>query len=513
MTYKIIRNYETNSLEFYDKLENIKDTLTEDEYFKLYFLNLNKQYEINLNTLSQLYNQLNKLKDFENTELIFVSSNINERVNIEALKLNNKLNKSIFKITYEKEFKEFKIGFADYSYVNSYMPQWSTAYVFDHSNHSKLVEPIFTDLKLNSLFVSKLLKDDTSVDNIKDKHELLETKDYFKESSIESISESTNKGLIDTKYFINSNDIINFQKVNTVYIKRMLDVYLSIKISGIYKNTFISEDVILNNNSIVKLKLKYDKIYSISILDFESIEDISKVSIRISNTFIIENDNLNFNYRKDNSFFELENSNLIYKKENKSTVFNLGVITPNSFIYINAQDTIYKVLDNTLYLGRVDSKLDLQIPKDMTYNNTKYIETTYLTSSEYLIEVLTFEYLKDTQKNKVSISLKNSLGETYYLNSQSKLQTSDSEIFIDISEIKKNKISFELTVEPEVEFILLTLNDIEGHHKKSNIIIHPKVDFKEVLKLENQLEKLILIDDKISIINNSTLEIKESLYD
>lgn len=513
MTYKIIRNYSTNSLEFYDDLQNIKDTLNENEYFKLYFLNLNKQYEVKLSTLPELFNQLNKLKDFENTELLFISSDVNKRVNIESLKLNNKLNKNIFKIAYEKEFKDFRIGFADYSYVNSYMPKWSTAYVFDFSNHSKLMEPLFTDLKLNSIFIDKLLKDDTSVENITDKHELLTIKDYFQESSVQSISESTKKGLIDKEYFINSNTILDFNKSNTVYIKRMLDVYLSIKISGIYKNTFISEDVILSSNEIVKLKLKYDKIYNISILDFENIENISEVSVRVSNAFVIETDKLNFKYRKDNSFFELEGSNLIYKKENKSTVFNLGSIDDASFIYIDSKDTIYKVLDNTLYIGRVDSKLDLQIPKDMTYNNTKYIETTYLTSTEYLIEVLTLEYLKDTQKNKVSISLKNSLGETYYLNSQSKLQTSDSEIFINISEIKKNKISFELTVEPEIEFILLTLNDLEGHHKKSNIIIHPKVDFKEVLKLEDQLEKLILIDDKISIINNFTLEIKESLYD
>ena len=513
MTYKIVRNYEINSLEFYDEFQNIKDTLNENEYFKLYFLNLNKQYEIKLNTLSELFGQLNRLKDFENTELLFISSDINKRVNIESLKLNNKLNKNIFKIEYEKEFKDFRIGFADYSYVNSYMPQWSTAYVFDYSNHSKLVEPIFTDLKLNSIFIDKLLKDDTSVESVVDKHELLSTKDYFKESSIESISENTKKGLIDREYFINSNDILDFYKINTIYIKRTLDIYLNIKIFGIYKNTFISEDVILNNNGIVKLKLKYDKIYNISILDFENIEDTSKVSVRVSNAFNIETNKLNFKYRKDNSFFELEASNLIYKKGNKSTVFNLGNIDSNSFIHVDSQDTIHKVLNNTLYIGRVDSKLDLQIPKDMTYNNTKYIETTYLTSSEYLIEVLTLEYLRDTQKNKVSISLKNSLGETYYLNNQSKLQTSDSELFINISEIKKNKISFELTVEPEIEFILLTLNDFEGHHKKSNIIIHPKVDFKEVLKLEDQLEKLILMDNKISIINNFTLEIKESLYD
>ena len=44
------------------------------------------------------------------------------------------------------------------------------------------------------------------------------------------------------------------------------------------------------------------------------------------------------------------------------------------------------------------------------------------------------------------------------------------------------------------------------------MIIHPRIDFKEVKSLDS-LDEIVLIDDKISILNNYNLTLRESLHD
>ena len=96
-------------------------------------------------------------------------------------------------------------------------------------------------------------------------------------------------------------------------------------------------------------------------------------------------------------------------------------------------------------------------------------------------------------------------------NNKSTCNKNEVEI-IDISNIKKDKITFEIFVNSDIEFIEISINDREGHHKKSNMIIHPRIDFKEVKSLDS-LDEIVLIDDKISILNNYNLTLRESLHD
>ena len=148
----------------------------------------------------------------------------------------------------------------------------------------------------------------------------------------------------------------------------------------------------------------------------------------------------------------------------------------------------------------------MQIDRDITYNNTKYIETTYLTSSEYLVEVLLLEYIKDTEKNRVSIAVKSS-NDTYYLNSLSELQSSTEELFINLSDLKRDKISFELSTDHDIETLTITINDIDGHYKKSSVIIHPKIVLKnEVLVPERDL--VLLVNDNLFLLDNLNLKLR-----
>ena len=148
----------------------------------------------------------------------------------------------------------------------------------------------------------------------------------------------------------------------------------------------------------------------------------------------------------------------------------------------------------------------MQIDRDITYNNTKYIETTYLTSSEYLVEILLLDYIKDTEKNRVSITVK-SPSATYYLNSLSELQTSSEELFINLSDLKRDKISFELSTDHDIETLTISINDIDGHYKKSSIIVHPKIILKNKITISDR-DLVLLIADNLLLLDNLNLNLR-----
>lgn len=512
MTYKITRVIESDTLILEYNLTPV-DVLNEEQILKLSFFTLGQKLTFESKNLKDFLTKLENIKDLS-TVSVTLKDNLNSYiVDVKDLKIAQILNKVIFEIKYEREFKNVKVGgYASYDYVSYFMPQWSTAYKFEHSNHSKTAEPLFTDLKLNSLLVEKIIKGDKNLALISDKSEILINN--FSLEKEKNLSEVLKEGLVDVIYSLNSDLKLDFKISNKIYIQRSFKSSVEIIVQGMYKNTFISETLILNDDGIKVLSLEYDFIYKIDILDIEDIEFATEdtFQVRIGNCLKLETNVLNYNSRKNKSNFKVEDSNLIYNLKNINTVFNLSSNSDSYNIYIDTLDNIFKIENKILYTGRVNAKLDLQIPRDMTYNNTKFIETTYLTSSEYLVEVLVLEYLKATNKSKISITLKNSLGSIYSLDENLNLKSSEEELFIDISNIKKDKITFEIFVNSDIEFIEISINDREGHHKKSNMIIHPRIDFKEVKSLDS-LDEIVLIDDKISILNNYNLTLRESLHD
>ena len=515
MSYNIKRNFDSDVLELRLDEDLVLDL--EGKIAELSFIENSKKYDYKTSEILELYVKLNSIKNLNRVTVTL--TDIDETiflVDTKGLGIAQNLNKDYFLLSYESEFEVLRLGFADYSYTNYFMPKWSTAYNFNHSNHVKTVEPLFTDLKLNSLYIKKLLNGDKSLKNLEDKTELLVNNNNFKQTSETILSEFIKEGFIDTLYRLNSKSTLLFKNESLVYLERVLEQPIELRINGIFKNTFITETIQLLDNSTYKLKLKYDCIYDIELIDFINVSDdfreinLEDIEIRIGNVLDLKYKPLSYEARPNNSTFEIESNKLLYRLGNKTSVFTLGLYDVDSKLYIDSLDNIYKLTNNELFLGRVDSKVDLQIPRDMTYNNTKYIETTYLTSTEYLVEVLVLEYLRDTEKSKISICLKNSLNETYYLNKDSNLERLEEELFIDVSEIKKDKITFEIDLNSEVEFITITLNDFEGHYKKSNIILQPQIRFKSIISLTST-DSLVLLEDSVSILNNSELTLRETL--
>lgn len=475
------------------------------------FIKESRKYEVPYYELDKFFKALESIKNLRSTSIFIKDGNSKSKLEFFNVDENLELTKSYYKFQYAKDTYVEALGFADYSYTNYFMPKWSTAFKFQHSNHCKMVEPLFTDLNINAEVISKIinLKDDPDFEDVSKLEFLLKNKKVVQEKSISNLQL---QGFVSEDYLINSKKRMQFSEgFDYIYIKRLQDIQTTIKIKGIQNNSFVEEQVTLNDNSVVKLQYNYQTIYNLEIVDYNNLSDdldFNSFTYTISNSINIRENNLTFHKRKDESYFEIEGEFLVYKRKDSREikVFNLGFDVQVCNIYIDSLDKIYVLKDNIIYTGRVEAKLDLQIDRDITYNNTKYIETTYLTSSEYLVEVLLLEYIKDTEKNRVSIAVKSS-NDTYYLNSLSELQSSTEELFINLSDLKRDKISFELSTDHDIETLTITINDIDGHYKKSNVIIHPKIVLKnEVLVPERDL--VLLVNDNLFLLDNLNLKLR-----
>ena len=475
------------------------------------FIKESRKYEVPYYELDKFFKALESIKNLRSTSIFIKDGNSKSKLEFFNVDENLELTKSYYKFQYAKDTYVEALGFADYSYTNYFMPKWSTTFKFQHSNHCKMVEPLFTDLNINAEVISKIinLKDDPDFEDVSKLEFLLKNKKVVQEKSISNLQL---QGFVSEDYLINSKKRMQFSEgFDYIYIKRLQDIQTTIKIKGIQNNSFVEEQVTLNDNSVVKLQYNYQTIYNLEIVDYNNLSDdldFNSFTYTISNSINIRENNLTFHKRKDESYFEIEGEFLVYKRKDSREikVFNLGFDVQVCNIYIDSLDKIYVLKDNIIYTGRVEAKLDLQIDRDITYNNTKYIETTYLTSSEYLVEVLLLEYIKDTEKNRVSIAVKSS-NDTYYLNSLSELQSSTEELFINLSDLKRDKISFELSTDHDIETLTITINDIDGHYKKSSVIIHPKIVLKnEVLVPERDL--VLLVNDNLFLLDNLNLKLR-----
>lgn len=504
-------NLEKENFEFKLTLNNAEVLDLEEKTLDISFIQNSKKHTVTFSKLKDFYKALENIKSLNTTTVTLKDGNSKSKVIFKNITENLKLTSNYYKFEYSKDIYVEVLGFANYNYTNYFMPKWSTAYKFQYSNHCKMVEPLFTDLNINGALVSKIvsLEDDPKFEDISKLDFVLKSETEVKDKPISNLQM---QGFTSKEYLVNSKEIVNFSKgFNSIYIERLQDVETTIKIKGIQDNSFVEEQINLNDNSILKLKHNYQTIYDIEIVDFTILSDtldFNSFTYKLSNCINIKENNLSFLKRKDDSYFEIEGEYLVYKRKDVRdfTVFNLGFNAQSCNIYIDTLDKIYVLKDNNIYTGRVEAKLDLQIDRDITYNNTKYIETTYLTSSEYLVEILLLDYIKDTEKNRVSITVK-SPSATYYLNSLSELQTSSEELFINLSDLKRDKISFELSTDHDIETLTISINDIDGHYKKSSIIVHPKIILKNKITISDR-DLVLLIADNLLLLDNLNLNLR-----
>ena len=132
------------------------------------FIKGSKKYEVLYQDLDKFFKALENIKNLSSISIFIKEGNSKSKLEFFNINENLELTKSYYKFQYAKDIYVEALGFADYSYTNYFMPKWSTAFKFQYSNHCKMVEPLFTDLNINSAIISKIinLKDDPNFEDV-----------------------------------------------------------------------------------------------------------------------------------------------------------------------------------------------------------------------------------------------------------------------------------------------------------------------------------------------------------
>ena len=466
--------------------------LPDRSHISIEFIIDQKHYQKTYKVLETFLQEIKHTKDFSVLEINLKTSTESFVVSYEGSDVTD-IFSVVLEAPYTKDMYVHLQGLSDYKYVYDYMPQWSTAFKNIYSNHTQAFEPLFT----NSLNI------DYNVDNLIKNRPIQNLKNilfYRKDPIVENISEKSLDYFVKEKeYNINSEDTVNFGKYNTIYIKLKTPGNYKLRIKGIYNSAYIKEDILIYGEGIFTLNLKYSHIYSINMIEFYS-ENIEN-SVLLSNVYEIKD----FNFQnKANRSLEYSANKVISTSENDKNVF-INKLPYYDGMFIDNQDNVIVDYNNKLYTAKLNSKLNLNIPKDVTYNNTKYLETTYLSPTEYEISVSVKDFAIDFDNARMCIFITDSKNKTFYLNNDFELEESLTDIYVDGNRLK-DKIHFNIELDSDVEYVIISIKDNSGIYKKSNLIVQPFIEFVPNLYIL-PTEELLLIEDKFYLLDTSEFKL------
>ena len=335
--------------------------LPDRSHISIEFIIDQKHYQKTYKVLETFLQEIKHTKDFSVLEINLKTSTESFVINYEGSEVTD-IFSVVLEAPYTKDMYVHLQGLSDYKYVYDYMPQWSTAFKNVYSNHTQAFEPLFTNSLNIDYNVDNLIKD-RPIQNLKN------ILFYRKDPIVENISEKSLDYFIKEKeYVINSEDTIGFGTYNTIYIKLKTPGSYKLRIKGIYNSAYIKEDILIYGEGVFTLNLKYSHIYSINMIEFYS-ENIEN-SVLLSNVYEIKD--FNFQNKADRSL-EYSDNKVISTLDNDKNVF-INKLPYYDGMFIDNQDNVIVDYNNKLYTAKLNTKLNLNIPKDVTYNNTKYLE-------------------------------------------------------------------------------------------------------------------------------------------
>lgn len=399
-------------------------------------------------------------------------------------------------------------GFSNYYYTRYFMPLWSTAYKYAYSTHAKIVEPVFSNLTYTSTHIQGLLNKTPLVNKLDlSSKKPLNLPKPLTQSIKELKSKYTLSHLIDEKYVLGSNKILNFgEEFTTIYLQTTkLLPELELVISGLYNNSFTQCTVKLKSKGFIKLPLPFSKIYNIektsfNIMQLNSGEDIL---VHISNGLPLtgfvkqERSVRDVEYLKDINRLVLYNSDTSVEN-----VFSLGD-TVYENIYLDKEDNLVcSTKDGIVYTGKLDSNIAMNVPADISSNNNVFIETCNIDIVNYSVELFIKKYVFTTNTQSFCVSVLDSKGEILYLDKSLNLVPSEEKIFLKIHEIFQDKVSINIELDRDLEFVVIKIEDWDNLYSVSNVITQPILKPIPSIQLPiDSEETLRLVNDKITYIS------------
>lgn len=407
--------------------------------------------------------------------------------------------------TYESERHKLIQGLSDYEYIKDYMPKWSTAYKNYLSSHGKLVEPFFTDIAYNLKQIQKYIENDVIFFEFPEGDENLAYSKYQEysvkilEKNITDVKEYSDKIINDIKSYnlkTSKNVDYTFLYFKDLYIKLNTESQnVAIQIEGIYNSNTVKEIVYLDSTSWVQLNFKYDKISRIEFIPYStnSVFIPDDIEISISNHIVLEN----FNYlNKDNISYI--NNKIIKNKE----TFSVPLSNP-SFVFIE-EDYILIGKNNSIYTSKLDLKINLDIPQNITYNNNEFIEYDQLDESTYKVDIFIQDYINYSESELISIKINDSGRKTYYLDETFQLVESEDMIFISKEKLNKKKLSMNLSSTNTSDYLVVSVEDYIGKFPNSILITSPVLELIKTFNLESN-EKIIYLNNNLYLLKGRVL--------
>ena len=469
------------------------DTLLTDldgaELLTVEFILNFKLYKKTYIDLTSFLDEIEDTKNLSNLDINLHKAGV--KFQIEFDKSSDTLEHKIsINLPYTKELYKFEQGLSNFDYVKDFMPLWSTAYKNIYSNHTKTFEPLFTNVLNIKYNVDNYIKN-LPIQSIKN------VIFYKRDTKTEQLSDKNINYLINKHtYTLNSESLVDFgNKFNSIYIELSESCICKLRIKGIFNNSFVKEDVVLSDTSLIILKNKYNKIYSIDLLDFYD-NLIPDLEVKLSNVIYVDSF---YNESSIKRTLEATESKIILKEGGvPKYVFN-NTIPDYQGMFVTKDDNILSVYNGVLYTSKLNLKLDLDIPENLTYNNTNYIETIYLNSNEYEIAIDAYRFLSDVETERCCISIYNN-NEQYFLNSNFELESGSEDIFIYLKDLR-DKIYINLELDSDVEYVIISIKDSNSFYKKSNIIVQPFIEYIPNLKLKLN-EQLVILNENFYLFNS-----------
>ena len=198
------------------------ESLGPSESIKVVILEGNKEFSKTFLSLNSFFKAFIAINDLKKVSIYFGTGSEENLIKFNSESTGYKTFKNIYNLSYQKVLSVKSPGFADYAYVNYFMPKWSVAHNFQYSNHTKAVEPLFTDLKMYSQKVKQLVSKDYLEDLNDINLEKYLNVQTFLQSNSYNISNQTLRLLDQKVYRLNSEVVLDFdRKFKTLYVKRI----------------------------------------------------------------------------------------------------------------------------------------------------------------------------------------------------------------------------------------------------------------------------------------------------
>lgn len=387
---------------------------------------------------------------------------------------------------YQKEMHVYEQGLSSYHYVKRFLPIWSTAFKNRISSHTKAFEPLFTWNK-NIEYAVKNIIEESPIQNIedvlsyeRDKERIFKASEKHLDGFLSNFQVPLNTDL---------NKVVD-NRFSVFYMRTSAPQRVVVEVKGIVEGVFIKETVELDQGKVYRLKYNYSKINTIVNLSL----NVNDPEVFLSNILPIE-DYINLDperksYKKDN---------VIYKESEGYENNFIDTLPFNNGVVCDENDNILSVFNDKLYSAKLNTNLSLDIPEDVSYNNSRYISYQSIEGTVYEVYMDLLDFCKDTNSSRIYIKIVDDKSNEFYVNEHYSIV--NEKTYIDVRHTSNDKV-LDIELDNETEYAIINLESESGRFKKSCLILQPSIQYIPLMYIL-PTERLFYANDEYYLVDTN----------